>query len=222
MHAALESVKLPPSAWNRWLLMDDASIAQAQLAVTRALLVRLNWQEDISLFAEKPSPHRFHAAIGADMTSDLDATATEPDVSMVEGLVQELENPAALLTVVDPRAAAMHTWADLDGRLAGLAATLPDAASRADLQDVGRCAREVMIDCARFLADPELAPDGHAPLKVADAKAWLDLFLAAWAGCPSRDELRRLVRDASDLARKVTHSDLGRVHAFAVAQKAVP
>lgn len=152
------------------------------------------------------------------MTCDLDATATEPDVSTVEGLVQELENQAALLTVVDPRAAAMPTWTDLHGRFAGLVA---DAASRADLQDVGRCAREVMIDCARFLADPELAPDGHAPLKVADAKAWLDLFLAAWAAGPSRDELRRLVRDAWDLAQKVTHGDLGRVDAFAV-QKAVP
>lgn len=156
------------------------------------------------------------------MTFDLDATATEPDVSTVEGLVQELENQAALLTVVLPHAAAMPTWADLDGRLAGLVAALADATSRDDLQDIGRHAREVMIDCARFLADPELAPDGHAPLKVADAKAWLDLFLAAWAAGPSRDELRRLVRDARDLAQKVTHGDLSRVHAFAVAQKAVP
>ncbi len=155
------------------------------------------------------------------MTFDLDAPATEPDVSTVEGLMQELENQAALLTVVDPRAAAMHTWADLDGRLAGLAATLPDAASRDDLHDVGRHAREVMIDCTRRLADPALAPDGHAPPKVADAKAWLDLFLAAWAAGPSREELRRLVRDAWDLAQKVTHGDLGCVHAFAVAQKAV-
>ncbi len=156
------------------------------------------------------------------MTFDLDATATEPDVSTVEGLVQELENQAALLTVVDPRAAAMHTWADLHGRLAGLAAALADAARRADLQDVGRCAREVMIDCTRRLAGPALAPDGHAPPKVADAKVWLDLFLAAWVAGPSREELRRLVRDASDLARKVTHGDVSRVHAFAVAQKAVP
>ncbi len=55
------------------------------------------------------------------MIFDLDATATEPDVSTVEGLLQELENQVALLIVVHSRAVAMPTWADLDGRLAGLA-----------------------------------------------------------------------------------------------------
>jgi len=123
--------------------------------------------------------------------------------------------------MVLPRAAAMPTWADLDGRLAGLVAALADAASRDGLQDVGRRAREVMIDCARLLADPALAPDGHAPPKVADTKAWLDLFLAAWAASPSHDELRREGIDAWDLAQKVTHGNLGPVDAFAAEQKAV-
>jgi hypothetical protein len=236
------------------------------------------------------------------MTPDLDATATEPNVSTVDGLVQELENQAELLiavatggsridtvqaeyqrrrkqlvralerrglqypfpwpdlwqwyghwstnlpsyasrrthirqlvapvlealerqqsglAVVDPRAVAIPTWADLDGRLAGLATELADAASRDDFQDVGRRAREVMIDCARLLADPALVRDGQAPPKTADAKAWLDLFLAARAAGPTRDELRRLVRAAWDLAQKVTHGDLGRIDAFAAAQATV-
>ncbi len=123
-----------------------------------------------------------------------------------------LERQQPGLTVVDARAAAIPTWADLDGQLAGLATELANAASRDDFQDVGRRAREVVIDCARLLADPALARDGPAPPKVVDAKAW--------AAGPSRDD-RRLVRDAWDLAQKVTHGDLSRVDAFAPAQKAV-
>ena len=48
-----------------------------------------------------------------------------------------------------------------------------------------------------------------------------DLFFAAWTAGPSHDERCRLVRDAWDLAQKVTHGDLSRVDAFAAAQKAV-
>ncbi len=275
---------------------------QEHYAVTRELLIRLIWHEE---FMREGSHHATTCSLQrleSTLTVDLDATAPEPDVSTVDGLVQELENQAALLaavatggpriekvqaehqrrrqrlvralerrglqypfpwpdlwqwyghwstqlpsyasrrahirdllapvlealerqqsglTVVDPRAAAMPTWADLDGRLAGLAAELADAASRDDLQDVGRRAREVMIDCARLLADQALVPHGQAPPKVAHAKAWLDLFLAARAAGPSREELRRLVRDAWDLAQKVTHGDLGRVDAFAAAQATV-
>jgi hypothetical protein len=103
-------------------------------------------------------------------------------------------------------------------RLAGLAAELDGAASRDDLQDVGRRAREVLIDCGKMLADPSLVPGGQDPPKAGDAKRWLDLFLAARAGGSNRDELRRLVRAAWDLAQTVTHGDIGRVEAFAAAQ----
>jgi len=140
---------------------------------------------------------------------------------LVAPVLDALERQQSGLTVVDPRTAAIPTWTDLDGRVAGLATELVDAASRDDLQDVGRRAREVMIDCARLLADPALVPDGQAPPRAADAKAWLDLFLAARAAGPTRDELRRLIRAAWDLAQKVTHGDLGRVDAFAAAQATV-
>ncbi len=140
---------------------------------------------------------------------------------LVAPVLEALKRQQSGLTVVDPRTAAIPTWADLDGRVAGLATELADAASRDDLQDVGRREREVMIDCARLLADPALVPDGQVPPKAADAKAWLDLFLAARAASPSRDELRRLIRDAWDLAQKVTHGDLGRIDAFAAAQATV-
>jgi hypothetical protein len=38
---------------------------------------------------------------------------------------------------------------------------------------------------------------------------------------PAREELRRLVRDAWDLAQKVTHGDVQAVDAFAAAQATV-
>jgi hypothetical protein len=79
----------------------------------------------------------------------------------------------------------------------------------------------VLIDCARLLADPSLVPTGVEPPKASDAKSWLDLFLVAQAGGSGRAELRRLVRDAWDLAQKVTHGDLDRVDAFAAAQATV-
>ena len=78
------------------------------------------------------------------MTFDLDATATEPDVSTVE----KLENQAALLVAVATGGPRIET-----------------------VQAVHQC--------------------------------------------------RRLVRDAWDLAQKVTHGDRGRVDAFVAAQKAV-
>ena len=46
-----------------------------------------------------------------------------------------------------------------------------------DLQDVARRAREIMIVCARLLANPALVPEGEESPKAADAKTWLDLFL---------------------------------------------
>ena len=123
--------------------------------------------------------------------------------------------------VVDPNMGAVAAWADLDGRIAGLSAELIGASSLDDLQDVGRRAREVVIDCARLVADPALVPAGREPPKAADAKAWLDLFLAGHAGGRNRDELRRLVRAAWDLAQTVTHSDIQRIDAFAAAQATV-
>lgn len=64
-------------------------------------------------------------------------------------------------------------------------------------------------------------PSGQVAPKAADAKAWLDLFLAEKGPGATRQELRRLVRDAWDLAQKVTHGDLGRIDAFAAAQATV-
>jgi hypothetical protein len=124
--------------------------------------------------------------------------------------------------ITDPGASSTGAaWADLDTRIVGMSSKLIGAASRDDIQEVGRRAREVLIDCAQLIADPSLVPEGQPLPKAGDAKAWLELFLAARAGGSSREELRRLVRAAWDLAQKVTHGDPGRVDAFAAAQATV-
>ena len=140
---------------------------------------------------------------------------------LTDPVVEALEQQRSGLAVTDPGGSETESWADLDGRVAGLATELAQAATQDDLQDVGRRAREILIDCAKLLADPDLVPRGKEAPKAADAKAWLDLFLAAYAPGSSRDELRSLVRSTWALAQTVTHSDLSRVGAFAAAQATV-
>ncbi|MGH3304987.1 MAG: hypothetical protein ACRDOK_25625 [Streptosporangiaceae bacterium] len=137
-----------------------------------------------------------------------------------EPTIAAIEQQRSGLTVTDPGGGPL-TWVDLDGRLAGLVAELDGAVSRDDLQDVGRRAREFLIDCARLLADPSLVPAGQPSPRAADAKTWLDLFLAARASGSHRDELRRFIRAAWDLAQTVTHGDIERLEAFAAAQATV-
>jgi len=59
------------------------------------------------------------------------------------------------------------------------------------------------------------------PPKVADAKAWLDLFLAACAASPSRDERRCEGIDAAEATVGHLMYEVPRIDAFAAAQKAV-
>jgi hypothetical protein len=65
-----------------------------------------------------------------------------------------------------------------------------------------------------------VGPGDPAP-KAGDAKAWLDLFLSAYAASPSRDALRRLIRAAWDLAQTVTHGDIQHVDAYAASQATI-
>jgi hypothetical protein len=140
---------------------------------------------------------------------------------LIEPALDALERQRSSLALADPGSGAAGTWPDLDARVAGLAVELADAASLDDLQDVGRRAREVLVDCARLLADPALVPPDTPAPKAGDAKAWLDLFLADRASGQTREELRRLVRAAWELAQKVTHADIDRVDAYAAAQATV-
>jgi hypothetical protein len=139
---------------------------------------------------------------------------------LVDPTIEALEHQRSGLRVTDPGSGPL-TWENLDTRVDELIDELDGAISRDDLQDVGRRSREILIDCAKLLADPSLVPTGQAPPKAADAKAWLDLFLTAYASESHRDELRRLIRAAWNLAQTVTHGDAERVEAFAAAQSTV-
>lgn len=132
-----------------------------------------------------------------------------------------LEVQAAGGEVADPGSSVLPAWAALDARLGGVIEELSRAQTRDDFQDVGRRCREVLIDASRLLADPALVPAGEEAPKGADAKAWLDLFLAARAAGRSHRELRAFVPVAWDLAQKVTHGDVDRVDAYAAVQATV-
>lgn len=125
-------------------------------------------------------------------------------------------------TVHDPASGeSPATWEAIDGRIAGLIAEYSSAADRDTWQDVGRRSREILIDLGRLVADPALVPtDVEAP-RLADARAWFDVFLDAQADGRDRAELRALMRKTWDLAQKVTHGDIDDVDAFAAAQATV-
>lgn len=121
-------------------------------------------------------------------------------------------------SVSDSGSPGLASWSDLDSRVEGVVEELRAADSRDDLQDVGRRCREILIDAGKLLADPHLVPEGAEAPKAADAKAWLDLYLAKHGGGRSHKELRAFVPVAWDLAQKVTHGDITRVDAYAAAQ----
>lgn len=132
-----------------------------------------------------------------------------------------LEEALEGVQVADPGGVGGVTWGALDARVDGVVTKLRGANSRDDLQDVGRRCREILIDAAKLLADPALVPPGSEAPKAADAKAWLELFLAARAAGRSHRELRAFIPVAWDLAQKVTHGEVERVDSYAAAQATV-
>jgi hypothetical protein len=134
---------------------------------------------------------------------------------------EALEAAIEGVQIADPGGAGSVSWAALDVRVDGVVTELRGASSRDDLQDVGRRCREILIDAAKLLADPAFVPQGSEAPKAADAKAWLELFLAARASGRNHRELRAFIPVAWDLAQKVTHGDVERVDAYAAAQATV-
>ncbi len=120
---------------------------------------------------------------------------------------------------------AMATWPDLEERLAGLHSELQAAASLDDFQDVGRRAREILIDLAGLVYKPDMLPAGESEQpKGGDAKN--RLAFAARVLMPSsgrsHEQWRALIRSAWDLANSITHSSgVSRIEAFAAVQVAV-
>lgn len=109
-------------------------------------------------------------------------------------------------------------WAELDQRIDALRRELVGGEELDDWQDVGRRAREILIDLANLLYRSEMAPENEEPPQGSNAKAKLNAYLNARVPGPQNAELRAAIRSAWDLANKVTHGSVTRHHAFAAAQ----
>lgn len=140
---------------------------------------------------------------------------------LAKAALDELTAYESRATVQDVGSTGEQTWEAVDRRLDALIKEMNGARDRDDWQDVGRRSREIIIDVAKLIAPVTTVPkDTEAP-KAADAKAWLDLFLAEKSSGKSHAELRAFVRAAWDLAQKVTHGDISHTDAFASAQAVV-
>lgn len=99
---------------------------------------------------------------------------------------------------------------------------LNGATTHDDLQDVGRRAREIIIDAANMVFDESMVPTGQNVPCPNDAKRRIDFYLGHRVPGQSQADLRRVVRTVLDLANTVTHSDsITRVDAYATAQATV-
>lgn len=141
---------------------------------------------------------------------------------LADRMLQELERRGVQTTVADWGEAQEPTWDSLEARLTGLKTELDVAFTQDDLQDVGRRAREIMIDAANLVFDDSLVPSGQDAPPAGDAKNRIGMYVGARMQGAAHVELRALVKKALELAHKVTHSaGITRVDAFGAAQATV-
>ncbi|KAF0957707.1 hypothetical protein [Rhodococcus sp. T7] len=132
-----------------------------------------------------------------------------------------LESIKSSVSLVVPETEAGVTWRDVDTRVAELGRALERAESTDDLQDVGRRSREILIDAAKILANPDLVPAGEDEPKAGDAKNWLKFFINRYAAGSSQQPMRTFIRSTWDLAQRVTHGNIDRTETYAAAQATV-
>ncbi|MEX2555758.1 MAG: hypothetical protein WEB06_09010 [Actinomycetota bacterium] len=141
---------------------------------------------------------------------------------LADTVLQELERRQTQATVADWGQSQEPTWDSLEARLTGLKTELDAAASQDDLQDVGRRARETIIDAANLVFEDSMVPAGQDVPPAGDAKNRIGYYIAARMTGPAHAELRSVVKKTLELAHKVTHSSgITRVDAFAAAQATV-
>lgn len=113
------------------------------------------------------------------------------------------------------------SWGSLEARLSGLKKEYEQAEDLDSWQDVGRRAREIMIDAANLVYDPSMAGKEEPPKK-GDAKNRLAQYLRQRVPEESHADLRKLVQATWDLANTIAHSgSVTQAEAFAVAQATV-
>jgi hypothetical protein len=120
------------------------------------------------------------------------------------------------------RADGSATWASLNGRLEGLRDEFNRATTHDDFQDVGRRAREIIIDAANMVFEESMVPTGQDVPGPNDAKRRIEFYLNDRVPGQSQADLRRVLRAVVELANTVTHSDsITHVDAYATAQATV-
>jgi len=107
----------------------------------------------------------------------------------------------------------------LEERLVGMRTKLEIAQTLDDFQDVGRRAREILIDLGNLVFDNSMLKVGEQVPGANDAKARLDAFFAYQRPGSANADLRQMMRAAFTLSNTVTHADdASAEHAFAVAE----
>lgn len=113
-------------------------------------------------------------------------------------------------------------WLPIEQRIAEMKARLEVSASPDDFQDVGRRAREILIDAANLLFRGRMLPSGAAVPGVKDAKRRLQYYADFRFSDALGDEVVKTSRAAIDLANAATHrTTVRRVDAFVAAQATV-
>lgn len=136
--------------------------------------------------------------------------------------LERLDDQASGLTIHDPAGPQTSAaWKEINTRVSGLINEYTGASDKDTWQDVGRRSREILIDLGKLIAALNLVPEGSVHPRLADARAWFELFLDSHSSGRDRAELRTLMRKTWDLAQKVTHGDIDAVDAFAAAQATV-
>ncbi|MEU4484320.1 hypothetical protein AB0H94_05395 [Streptomyces purpurascens] len=112
-------------------------------------------------------------------------------------------------------------WPELASRITELRQELTSSPTLDVYQDVGRRAREILIELGQLVYRPEMLPVGAETPQEANAKARLDYAATALMGGSGsvRKDWRRLINAAWDLQQSLTHSGSADfISAFAAVQ----
>jgi hypothetical protein len=113
-------------------------------------------------------------------------------------------------------------WEAIEDRLQQLIDRFTTATELDDFQDVGRRARELLIDLANKVFDPAMTPAGPPLPGSSDAKTRLEMYFNATFVGGTNAELRAFMKKTHALANAVAHSPtVGRAEAYACAQAMV-
>lgn len=113
-------------------------------------------------------------------------------------------------------------WLPIEQRIAEMKARLEVSVSPDDFQDVGRRAREILIDAANLLFRERMLPSEEVVPGKKDAKRRLQYYADFRFGGALGDEVVKTTRAAIDLANAATHrTTVRRVDAFVAAQATV-